>query len=384
MNLRSRRARVSVVLGLALLAAFAWLRWLRPIDAGSGPVPSQQDDGWRLCRPATQGFDEAALLAATQRLVDRPLDVHAVVIERHRCLVAEMYRGGLDRSVYSLVSTRQSFGPATLHDVRSVGKSVTGLLYGIALAEGRVPATDQPVALAFPGLAGRAAKNARVIGIRDLLDMGSGLAWTEGRPGLNDELKLFWKRDLPAYVLDHPMSYPPGTVFNYNGGGTALLAAIIADGTGEPLDQFAQARLFEPMGIRSWEWVRDVHGRPMAFNGLRLRPRDLLKLGRLVLDDGRWDGRQLVPADWVRDARAPGLPTNIDGVRYRGQWWTGTARWKGRAVAWQAAFGNGGQRLFVVHDLDLAIATTAGAYDQLPTAIAVNRFVQDVVDTVER
>ena len=384
MNLRSRRARVSIALGLALLSALAWVRRLRPIDAGSGPVPLQQDDGWRLCRPAAQGFDEPALVAATRRLVDRPLDVHAVIIERRGCLVAEIYRGGLDRSVYSLVSTRRSFGPATLHDVRSVGKSVTGLLYGIALAEGRVPATEQAVALAFPGLAGRAADNARRIPIRDLLDMSSGLEWNEGQPGLNDELNLFWKRDLPAYALDRPMSHPPGTVFNYNGGGTALLAAIITNGTGESLDAFAQARLFAPMGIRNWEWVHDVHGRPMAFNGLRLRPRDLLKLGRLVLDDGRWHGRQLVPADWVRDARAPGLPTDIEGVRYRGQWWTGTARWKGRAVAWQAAFGNGGQRLFVVPDLDLAIVTTAGAYDRLPTAIAVNRFVQDVVDAVER
>ncbi len=367
-----------------VLAWFAWLRWLRPIDAGSGPVPPLLVDGWRVCRPSAQGFDEPALHAATRRLFERPLGVHAVVVERRGCLVAETYRGGLDRTVYSLISTRRSFGPATLHDVRSVGKSVTGLLYGIALAEGRVPAPDQPAAVAFPGLAGRAASNARRIRIRDLLDMSSGLAWMEGQPGLNDELRLFWKRDLPTYVLDRPMTHPPGVVFNYNGGGSALLAAIITDRTGEPLDYFARTRLLAPMGIHTLEWVRDVHGRPMAFNGLRLRPRDLLKLGRLFLDDGRWNGRQLVPAAWVRDARAPGLPTNIDGVRYRAQWWTGTAQWKGRKVVWHAAFGNGGQRLFVVPDLNLAIVTAAGAYDQLPTAIAVNRFVQDVVDTVQR
>lgn len=79
----------------------------------------------------------------------------------------------------------------------------------------------------------------------------------------------------------------------------------------------------------------------------------------------------------MRDARAPGLPTHIDGVCYR-------AQWKGRKVVWHAAFGNGGQRVFVVPDLNLEIVTAAGAHDQLPTAIALTRFVQDVVDTVQR
>ena len=214
--------------------------------------------------------------------------------------------------------------------------------------------------------------------------MSSGLDWTEGGPGLNNELRLCWKRGLPTYVLDRPVLHSPGEAGNYNVGGTALLASIISDGTGQPLDEFAKTWLFAPMGIRSWQWVCDAHGRPMAFNGLRLRSRDLLKIGRLVLDDGRWKGRQLIPAAWVRDARGPGLETDIPGVRYRAQWWSGHAQWRGRPIAWYAGFGNGGQRLFVVPDLDIAVVTTAGACDELPTAIAVNRFVQDVVDTMER
>jgi CubicO group peptidase (beta-lactamase class C family) len=356
--------------------------WLRPIDRRSGPEPAALGDGWALSTPDAEGFDGDALVSATERLLDRPLDVHAVLVERHGRLVLEMYQGGLDRSVYSLVATRRSFGPGTLHDVRSVGKTVTSLLYGIGLAHGKVPELDGVLARSFPGLEGQALDNARRIRVRHLLDMSSGLAWTEGHPGLNDELRLFWTRDLPAHVLDRPMAAEPGTRFNYNGGGTALLAHIIERGTGQPVDRFADQHLFAPMGVDEWEWVRDAHGRPMAFNGLRLRPRDLLKFGRLTLDDGRWNDRQIVPADWIRASWAPGFATDIAGFRYRAQWWSGTVTWKGRELAWHAAFGNGGQRLFAVPELDLAIVTAAGAYDETPTAIAVNRFVQEVTDTV--
>lgn len=382
MKLRSRRVQAYAALGLAALAIFIWSAWLRPIGARTGPTPVALDDGWARSTPAAEGLDDRELLDAMQRLLDRRLNVHAVLVERHGRLVADAYQGGRDRSVYSLLSVRQEFGPATIHDVRSVGKSVTSLLYGIALAEGNAPDPATFVGDAFPQLKGAASANERRIRVRHLLDVTSGLSWKGGGIGINDELRLFWKQDLPGYVLDRPMAVEPGTTFNYSGGCTALLAQIITDRTGLPIDEFANARLFTPLGIRSWEWVRDLHGRPMAFNGLRLRPRDLLKFGRLVLADGRWNGRQLVTAKWLRDSWAPGLATDVADFRYHGHWWSGTTMWEGRRVAWDAAFGNGGQRLFVIPERDLAIVTAAGAYDEVPTGVAVNRFVQEVVAAV--
>jgi CubicO group peptidase (beta-lactamase class C family) len=256
------------------------------------------------------------------------------------------------------------------------------LLYGIALADGKVPAPDRPVSAALSSLRGMAAENARRIRVRDLLDMDSGLAWREGTPGINDEMRMFWVRDLSAHVLGRPLAAESGTRFNYNSGGTALLAQIIAKGERMPLDQFAEQRLFRPLGIRTAEWVADIHGRPMPFNGLRLRPRDLLKIGRLVLNHGQWHGAQLVPAQWVAASWTPGLATGVVDFRYHHQWWSGTVAWHGRSLAWHAAFGNGGQRLFVVPDLDLAMVTNAGAYDEEATAIAVNRLLQEVVATI--
>jgi CubicO group peptidase (beta-lactamase class C family) len=93
-----------------------------------------------------------------------------------------------------------------------------------------------------------------------------------------------------------------------------------------------------------------------------MRPRDLAKIGRMVLAHGQWQGRQIVPSDWVTESLRPHIGTG-DGLHYGYQWWTGTVDWEGKKLAWSAGFGNGGQRLFVVPDLDLTVVITAGAYN---------------------
>lgn len=377
---RLRRGGLVVIL-LAALAS-AWWVWLRPVGPRQGPAPVALQDGWTISSPAAEGFDARALERAIGGVLDKPLDVHAVLVERHGRLVSESYQGGMDHSVYALVSIRHDFGPEQLHDVRSVGKSITSLLYGIALGERRVPDLSAYVLDSYPALERIASPPSRAIRIQNLLDMSSGLDWREGEPGRDDELRLFWKRDVPGYVLSRRVVNAPGTAFNYDGGGTAVLADLITRGAGMPLDAYARQRLFAPMAITHWTWIKDLHGRPMAFNGLRMRPRDLLKVGRLVLAHGQWDGRQLVPAAWIDRSMQPHLATGVSDFRYGSQWWGGSVRWHGQPVAWHAAFGNGGQRLFVLPALDLAIVTTAGTYDQLTTAIAVNRLVQSVVDSV--
>lgn len=370
-------------MGVLVLTAL-WACWLRPLLPRTGPTPETLADGWVIDVPAAQGIDGVELDNTVTALLDAPLNVHSVLIERHGKLVAEYYQGGKDRSVYALFSTRHSFGPATRQDMRSIGKSITSLLYGVALGEGQVPALSTPVLDAYPTLADLATPEKRRIAIGDLFNMANGLDWHEGGRGVNDELRLFWKRDIARYVLGHGMQTAPGTAFNYNGGGTAILADLITRGTGKPLYVYARSRLFEPLDIRDWEWVADVHGRSMAFNGLRMRPRDLLKIGRLVLDDGQWRNKQIVPATWIRQSMKTVIGTDVRNYRYGHQWWGGVAHWQGQPMEWHAGFGNGGQRLYIIPALDMAIVTTAGAYDEDPTAIRVNDLVQQVIDCVKR
>jgi CubicO group peptidase (beta-lactamase class C family) len=125
--------------------------------------------------------------------------------------------------------------------------------------------------------------------------------------------------------------------------------------------------LFAPLGITDWEWQNDVRGRPLAFAGLRLRPRDMARIGRMVIGEdkipGKWQGKQIVPAAWLTDS----LRGHIDmldepGWQYGYQWWVGKIDALGTKRAWSGGFGNGGQRLFLVPELDLVVVMTAGEY----------------------
>jgi|SRR6267378_3774547 len=203
----------------------------------------------------------------------------------------------------------------------------------------------------------------------------------DGWPLANDETRLFWGWQPYRYVLSRPRVAKPGTQFNYHGGGSAVLADIVARATGTPVRDFARTTLFEPMAIHEWEWVADPWRRPLAFAGLHMRPRDLAKIGRLVLARGEWQGRQVVPADWVAESLRPHIATG-DGLGYGYQWWTGTVDREGKKLAWSAGFGNGGQRLFVVPELDLTVVITAGAYNDPQIRRTVTEIFRQIVATV--
>lgn len=348
------------VVALALCGALARPAAAAPVACGE---PRKMEDGWHIASdPAASGFVPRALCEAVGAFQSSPRNLHALVVERHGKLVAEAYRAGTDRSTYTIVATPVQFDPSSLHDVRSITKSVVGLLWGIADGEGVVPSIATPVLDLLPTLADLRNGGRERITIRDLACMRSGLAWDEsggyGRWG-NDERGLLWRGDRARYVFDRPMNAAPGQRFNYNGGLTTVLGLLLKERTGVDLQAYAARKLFAPLGVDRWEWVRDVRGRTRAYTGLRLRPRDLARIGRLMLDGGRWKGRQVVPEAWVRAALAP----CVAGGEYGYQWWSGSVWVRGSRIDWQGAIGNGGQALYIVPSLDLVVVTAAGEYN---------------------
>ena len=141
-----------------------------------------------------------------------------------------------------------------------------------------------------------------------------------------------------------------------------------------PLLQYARQVLFEPMGFRPIEWVQDKDGEPYAASGLRLLPRDMLKIGQLVLAGGKWQSRQLVPAAWVKKITMPTV--EIDRyVSYGYHWYLGDVAAAGQSKQhhWIGGFGWGGQRLFVLPDLDLVIAINSATIATASTSRIASR-----------
>lgn len=328
--------------------------------------------------PASAGFAAEPLCGALRAFAESSRNLHAIVVERHGRLMAEAYRTGDDRSTYSLAPREVQFEADVLHDVRSVTKSVVALLWGVAEADGLVPPVGTPVLDLLPELADLRSEGRERITIADMLCMRSGLAWDESdgyRRWRNDERGLLWRGDRARYVFDRPLAAAPGARFNYNGGLTAVLGMLLEERTGTDLQEYARRKLFEPLGVRDWAWVGDLRGRTRAFTGLRLRPRDMARIGRLLLDGGRWQGRQLVPAAWVRAALAPCAPDSDYGYH----WWSGSVWVDGKEVGWHGALGNGGQRLFLVPALDLVVVTTAGEYNDGTIGRVQRRLLEQVV-----
>jgi CubicO group peptidase (beta-lactamase class C family) len=141
---------------------------------------------------------------------------------------------------------------------------------------------------------------------------------------------------------------------------------VLQQATGKWLDEFAKEVLFEPLGITKFEWVRLPASRePAAGSGLRLRPRDLAKIGQLVIDKGVWKGQRIVSEKWIEEStltRQEGL-FGISSLGYGYQWWTDYKADSGRQIAWTCAQGFGGQRIYTVPAFDLVVVITAGLYD---------------------
>jgi CubicO group peptidase (beta-lactamase class C family) len=287
--------------------------------------------------------------------------LHAVVVVRHGERLLEYYGTGTDFS-WGTPHGVVEFGPGTLHDLRSVTKSVTGLLYGIALRDGRVPGPAEPLLRQFPQYPDLAADPGRArLTVEHALTMSLGLEWNEDPPydnPANAEIAMELAPDRYRYVLERPIVEPPGARWSYCGGATALLGKLLADGTGQPLPEYAREVLFAPLGIADFDWMAGDDGVASAASGLRLAPRDLARIGELVLAGGEWDGREVVPAGWVRTMLQPRLPTGPRGS-YGLHWYLGSTA----GQHWAAAMGNGGQRLTVLPGLRLVVAVAAGNYD---------------------
>ena len=308
-------------------------------------------------------------------------NVHSVLVIHHEQVIAEWYFEGTDEARGMWLGTVK-FGPETLHDVRSVTKSVVSLLFGIAMADHAITSLDSPVLDYFPEYKDLQTPDRRKIRLRDLLTMTSGLHWDEWSDPYGDvrnsETAMDLASDRYRYILSQSIDSAPGTRWRYSGGDAALVAAVIARSTKIPIEMYAGKKLFAPLGIAKFVWLKDRRGIPFAASGLRLLPRDMAKIGLLMLHEGRDPtGRQIVSESWIRESTTPHVTAVEDKnctIKYGYFWWLGP----GCASPWYSAIGNGGQLIWVIPSLDTVIVTTAGLYNSQ----VQKQHMQDILDAV--
>jgi CubicO group peptidase (beta-lactamase class C family) len=312
-------------------------------SAGDTALPGEEvywpTEAWRVTAPAEQGLDAALLQQMLDAIGEQNLNTDSVVVVHNGYIVTEKYYPPYEQD--------------TLHDTYSVTKSVVSALIGIAIQEGYINSVDDPVLDFFPE---RTFENEdalkRSITLEHLLTMSSGLEW--------DFDEMVSTRDWVQYVLDQPMYIEPGTEFYYSSGNAHVLSAIIQEASGMNTRDFAQLYLFDPLGISDIRWKTDLDGIPKGGWGLAMKPRDMAKLGYLYLNQGVWDGQQIIPAGWIKAStkRHVQVPEPLEPWDlYMGYLW-----WLHEDGPY-AAHGMKGQFIYVIPKSDLVVVFTGNITD---------------------
>jgi CubicO group peptidase (beta-lactamase class C family) len=319
-------------------------------------VPADRNDGIAVGDIAKSdlGPDAAAKIAAGI-LNESWSDVHSVLLYQHGRLIYEEYFYGYDWQ--------------HPHQLRSATKSVVSTLAGIALDQHVISSVNEPVLahMKYESYENADPRKAKIT-LRDMLTMQSGLACNDhdnASPG--NEVIIDEKPDWVKATLDLPLIHEPGTQGFYCSGGVAVVGRMVENATHTYLPDFAQKNLFGPLGISrsQYEWNYNLTNADKEFSQIHLRPRDMLKLGILYKDEGKWHGKQILSAGYAHDALS--AISQVDDSGYGYFWWHpwlnvempgGTER-----VYMGTAQGNGGQKIFILPEYDFVAVFTAGSYN---------------------
>lgn len=329
--------------------------------------PKELKDRWKTTNLKSQNIDTTRIYQLFTQLQNKKNKLHSVLLIKNNQIVIEEYFNG-----YS--ANKQ-------HDLRSVTKSIRSILLGIAIDKGFIENVDDPISkyLKSPVPKKNLDKRKYKITIRHLLTMSTGLDcndWDKNSKGQED--KVYRKKDWLQYTLDLPMVNEPGTVSNYCSMGVVLVAEIISQSSGMTIDKFAEKYLFKPLGIANVSWGH-TSNKEIIPSGKRLymTSRDMAKIGQLILNNGKWNDKQVVSEKWIEDSTTP--KTKISGIDYGYLWWNIPFKEKEKMIVSKVATGNGGQYIMVFPELGMVTVFTGGAYnsqeDKLPFAIMTDIFL---------
>jgi len=288
--------------------------------------------------PEAQGVSSTALSDFVTAL-DQQIDgMHSLMVVRHGLVIAEGWWSPYDADHH--------------HVLYSLSKSFTATAVGCAIAEGKLSLDDEVIKF-FPADApANASNNLKAMRVRDLLMMSTGQQ--DEPPTAPDEMSA---KSFLAQAVPHL----PGTHFKYNTAATFMQSAIVQKVTDQTVLEFLRPRLFEPLGIEQPVWDANFQGISLGGYGLRVRTEDIAKFGQLYLQRGRWNGKQLLPAEWVALATAK---QTANGSNPQSDWNQGYGFqfWRCRHNAFRGD-GAFGQYCVVLPEQEVVVAITSGVKD---------------------
>ncbi|BBO67792.1 hypothetical protein DSCA_17220 [Desulfosarcina alkanivorans] len=312
-------------------------------------LPTTYGDGLAVGDLLKADMNPGPVFALCERIINREVEnLHSLLLVKDGKLVFEEYFYGYDTEKKHLIA--------------SVTKSVVSLLVGIAIDRGFISDVDEKVMDYFPDFISET--NTAVwapIRLHHLLTMSAGLDWDAVSCPREDPRqtthRMYDSQTPIAFVFQRKAVAEPGRVYNYNSGLTMLLGEIVKRATGGPADRFAREHLFDRLGISDFAWDRFENGVIAADGGLLLRPRDMAKIGLLVLNQGNFSGRQVVSTSWIAESTRTHIAGS--GVGYGYQWRRTGAALAGKKIEVVYASGLGGQKIFIVPALKAVAVITS-------------------------
>lgn len=316
----------------------------------AAPAHAERVDGWTLAAPT---FDHARMDTLDARVADDTYkQINSVIVIRDGRLLIERYYNGADRD--------------TPHNPRSVGKTFTSTVLGLALRDGYIGSLDQTLA-DFYDLSDYAHPDVRKgrVTLRQLITMTSGFDGFDFDPDSpGNEENMYPQPDWVRWTLDLPMAADrdPGDAWRYFTAGIVVLGDILNRRVPGGLEAYAHQQLFAPLGISNYAWQHTPQMVANTAGGIALTPLDFAKFGQLYKNHGVWNGTQVLPAAWVDASLAKHASTTNEGVGYGYLWWKQRYVVKGRSIAVTLCSGNGGNKIIVFDDMPIVVVVTASAY----------------------
>lgn len=281
---------------------------------------------------------DSAELAAIFNQAEKISSLRSILIQQDEGLLGEFYFNGR--------SANRPF------NIKSASKSIIGLLVGSAIEEGFIPSIEEPIVTYFPEYFEKNPDPKKEqITVRNLLTMQAGLASTSSSNYGAWVLSKNWI----DYALDQDFVTEIDGRMVYSTGTSHLLSVIIARASGMSTKSFAEKYLFDPLGITIGGWERDPQGNYMGGNNIALKPSDMLKIGQMLIDEGIYNGKQIIPIDWIIDSFKTYTYSNYNPYGYGYHWWNKRTGNYTTLFAW----GHGGQYIMMIPELDAVVVMTS-------------------------